>query len=434
MPSPHDKLPLSKSKRLGVLAKSAVKIASKHAGHRVSNCLGLSAKDDAAHLTDVAQEAFRAISLLRGTALKAAQLLSQETPFLPPEVKAVFGQACYQAPPLNRAVVRKVILTEFGDEPESVFAEFQSPAFAAASIGQVHKGLTQDGLSVAIKIQYPGIRTTIDADMDMFELLLLKLPLPGIGKQRGFLRTMLKELKTRFLEECDYPQEAHHARLFSHTNQNPHIVVSTPVDGLCSHTVLTTTFLEGIPLEAWLAIHPSQGQRDHIGQLIWDFFVENFIHHRVFHADPNPGNYLVLTDGRLGVVDFGCIKQVSPAFPEDLQTVLHAHLKCDIGPALDIYAKWGIIPPEIAQDPQKLEVAIAPFRTWITLPFQSESFDFNRHQDYIGARFVDSLETAMTAVHDTTSDFVMFDRTYVGIMSLLIKLKARVRMRSLLSI
>ncbi|MSR89186.1 MAG: AarF/ABC1/UbiB kinase family protein [Candidatus Margulisbacteria bacterium] len=432
MLSTNDKLPLSKSKRIGIFAKSALKIAAKHTAHSVSKTIGLSSKEEALHLTEVAQEAFKSLSKLRGTALKAAQLLSQETPFLPPEIKAVFGQACYQAPALNRAVVRKVILTDFKVEPETLFSEFNTHAFAAASIGQVHKGKTKEGQSIAIKIQYPGIRNTIESDMEILDLLLLKLPLPGIEKQRAFFKTSLKELKTRFIEECDYQQEAAHATLFSQTNFDPNIVISRPLAALCSDSVLTTTFLDGLPLEAWLKTQPSQTHRNQIGQLIWNFFISNFIKNGLFHADPNPGNYLVLSDNRLGVVDFGCIKKVAPSFPKELQTVLNAHLNLDIKPVLSIYTKWGIIPKDTAQDPATLEAAIHPFRTWLTLPFQDETFDFNEHSDYIGTRFIESLKTAMTAVENTTSDFVMFDRTYVGIMSLLIKLKAKVRMRNLI--
>ncbi len=158
----------------------------------------------------------------------------------------------------------------------------------------------------------------------------------------------------------------------------------------------------------------------------------HFIQNGVFHADPNPGNYLVLSDDRLGVVDFGCIKTVAPTFPQQLQTLFCAHLAHNKDLTREIYAQLGVIPKVILEDSQKFDSAIAPFQSWIILPFQSQYFDFGQHPNYIGSRLMDSLQSAMTAMDNTTSDFVMFDRTYIGILSLLIKLKARVKMQALL--
>ena len=115
---------------------------------------------------------FQGLSLLKGTALKIAQMLSMELDIFPPEVRRELAKSCHQVPPMNRALVRKIVTSSLGKPPEEVFASFDANAFAAASLGQVHLATARTGEPLAIKIQYPGIRATISNDVQMIKTLL----------------------------------------------------------------------------------------------------------------------------------------------------------------------------------------------------------------------------------------------------------------------
>jgi predicted unusual protein kinase regulating ubiquinone biosynthesis (AarF/ABC1/UbiB family) len=421
-------IPISKPKRLGALAKTGLKLAKVEAKHRFYPGEKKSQSD---HNRELAQTLYTTLSQLRGTALKAAQVLSQEIAFLPAEFKEVFSKGCYQAPPLNQAVARKVLQESLGPDWESELVELESPAFAAASIGQVHRAKLSTGMAVAVKIQYPGIDLSIQNDMTLLERFFLKLPLPGFSKQKPFLQTAVTELKSRFLEECNYRQEAAYAQLFFDNSQGLPIHVSKPILKVCSDTVLVTQLLSGVPIEKWLDTNPSQDLRNHIGQQIWDFFVTHFLKFGLIHADPNPGNYMVCEDGHLGVIDFGCVKQVSAGFPAYLQRILAAHLSEDYTEVIPIFYKLGMISSlEISHE--ELKETLSLFREWITYPLHSTFFDFGSTPHYLGTQFSKGVEDSLELIHNTTPDFVMFVRTYTGLISLLIKLKATISMQSIL--
>ena len=150
---------------------------------------------------------FQGLSLLRGTALKMAQFLSMELDIFPPEITRELQKSYHQVPPLNRALVRKMIHNVLGNLPEQIFQAFDTVAFAAASLGQVHRATTRDGKRLAVKIQYPGIRQTIQNDVQLSDRFYDDCPisddLPAI-----------EEIETRLLEETDYRMEAQNMVFF----------------------------------------------------------------------------------------------------------------------------------------------------------------------------------------------------------------------------
>ena len=422
-------IPKSKFSRFSKASQTALKVAGKHALHIATTSIASKEKKKQKqdqHYESVAKEIFKTLSVLKGTALKAAQLMSLELELLPESFQKELKKACYQVPPLNRALVRKVIQSQFEKPPEALFKSFDGEAFAAASIGQVHKATLNTDDRVAVKIQYPGIDKTIHHDIEMLKLLLLKLPVPELKKKKTLISTFLAEYQERFLDEADYEKEACHMTMFYDQNPFKNIRIPKPSAGYCSKTVLTMDYLEGYHLEEWLKKNPTQKEKNQYAQQLWDFFVYFFMNHQLLHADPNPGNYLFMENGKLGVLDFGCIKKCDPRFPNQLETLIKRHIQKNMKDVMDIYNEWGLLPKHLEKDSRKVEEHLTFFREWITLPYKSDTFDFGKHPDYMAKRFTPDFKNALNILHNTTHNFVMYDRAYMGLLNIFQRLNAKV--------
>lgn len=199
---------------------------------------------------------FEGLSLLRGTALKTAQLLSLEFDIFPPEIREELQKSCHEAPPINRALVRKVLQNALGKPPEQIFQTFDSCAFAAASLGQVHRATAKDGRALAVKIQYPGIRETIENDVRMIRAVLRSLP------DYRMLVPALAEIEARLLEETDYRRELDNMAFFRTRLDMNRVMVPAFRSDLSADTVLAAEYVNGQTLSGWLKTGPSQKQRD----------------------------------------------------------------------------------------------------------------------------------------------------------------------------
>ena len=187
-------------------------------------------------------------------------------------------------------------------------------------------------------------------------------------------------------------------------------------------------FLQGLHLDEWLAQNPTQEEKNRYAQLIWDFFVYFFKSKHILHADPNPGNYLFMSNGKLGVLDFGCIKKCNPEFPGQLTQLLHYLAQKDIKKVMEIYNEWELLPNHLKKDSQKVDQYLKYFREWITLPYKTDRFDFGAHPNYMAQRFTSGFKEALQMLHNTTHNFVMFDRTYMGLLTIFQRLNARVHL------
>ena len=150
------------------------------------------------------------------------------------------------------------------------------------------------------------------------------------------------------------------------------------------------------------------------------------MNHQLLHADPNPGNYLFMENGKLGVLDFGCIKKCDSEFPVQIAQVVQHHIKKDIDPVMEIYNEWGLLPKHLKNDKQQVENYLSFFREWLTLPFREKVFDFAEHPDYMKQRFSAQYKDALQVLHNTTHNFVMFDRAYMGLLNIFQRLNAKV--------
>jgi predicted unusual protein kinase regulating ubiquinone biosynthesis (AarF/ABC1/UbiB family) len=245
---------------------------------------------------------FQGLGLLRGTALKAAQLLSLEADVLPPEITEELKKSCPQAPPINRALARKIVGNALGKPPEDLFRDFDGQAFAAASLGQVHRAVARDGQELAVKLQYPGIRETIENDIQLLRTATWPL------SDRRLLAPVLDEIEARLLDEVDYRRERENMAFFRAGLRQDPVLIPVCREDLSSDTVLSAAYLSGTPLIDWLETGaPARSNGTGSPSTNQDLFVsETLTGLHGIHADPNPGNYLVHPDLTVGLVDFGC--------------------------------------------------------------------------------------------------------------------------------
>ncbi|WP_087017214.1 ABC1 kinase family protein [Thaumasiovibrio subtropicus] len=364
------KIPTSKVRRSAVVAGTLLKVGGKTLSHKAKSAISASPNQDA-YEEDVAKLLFKTLSTLRGTGLKVAQMLCMEQSYIPETIRKELGKACYQAPGINRALVRKVIKTELGDWPENIFASFESTPFAAASLGQVHFATDRSGKKLAVKIQYPGIAETIRSDMATLRQLAKVMP------SYFDLSDMLPEIETRLLEEVDYRQEREKGLQFARHAFN-NIVVAKPIDAFCSDKVLTTEYLEGEHLDSWLANQPDQTRRNQVCQTLNDLFTHALVFGEDFHADPNVGNFLVLDDGRLAVLDFGCVQPNSQRESEPFLNMLLSYREQDTEGVI----KWFSELYEFTLQ-ENSQQAFAGFMQWKSALLSRAGFDFSTDPAYL---------------------------------------------------
>ena len=231
--------PSSKFERSKIIAKTGLKVGTNYAQRYLRKKVTGKEEDSKEFHSNNAKEVFKEFTKLRGTALKIAQGMSMDQGFLPEEFAEVMSQAQYSVPPINRALVRSIIKKELGDYPEKLFKSFDTQAFAAASIGQVHKAELMDGRKVAVKIQYPNVRETIDSDMTVAKALAKR-----IIKNSGDIDPYFNEIRDTLLQETDYTHEGSQIDEFRKRFGSDVIEIPEWIQDHSTERVLTMSFIE----------------------------------------------------------------------------------------------------------------------------------------------------------------------------------------------
>src|SRR3954454_15883343 len=219
--------------------------------------------------------------------------------------------------------MRRVIEGDLGQPIEEVFAEFDEEAVAAASIGQVYRARLHDGRAVAAKVQYPGAEQAVRADMQNIGLLLraAKTFAPGLD-----VPAVASEIRERILDECDYEAEAIAHRGFTREwRGHPFIYVPDVVTELSRQHVTVVEWVDGLRFEEVKKL--PQPERDRFGEVLYCFFFGSLYRFGHFSADPHPGNYLLMEDGRVAFIDFGMTKRIPPDQIESELSLIRAGLE-----------------------------------------------------------------------------------------------------------
>lgn len=262
---------------------------------------------------------------LKGAAMKLGQVASMDPDLFPPEVRAVLARLQNEAPPMPFERVAAVLEDELGGTPDELFAEFSREPMAAASLGQVHRARLRDGRDVVVKVQYPGIDQALRSDIDNLGMVVRTM---AFAHRALDGRRYFHELAEELAHELDYSREGRLAREFARASAGlPDVVVPEIVDERTSTRVLTMQHIPGQTLRTFLASKPVNAERLRVSGLLIRAIHGSFLVDGTVHADPHPGNFMVMSDGRLGVLDFGSVKRFSREFFEGHRDVFQRVLE-----------------------------------------------------------------------------------------------------------
>jgi predicted unusual protein kinase regulating ubiquinone biosynthesis (AarF/ABC1/UbiB family) len=318
-PEPEEQRGKIPQTRIGRSAKLGTALggqATRYAGTAAANVVRSEEKAQERLETRHIETALKMASVLgemKGAAMKIGQMASFiDVDFLPPEYREIYQEQLSKlrthAPAMPWEKVQSVLAEEYDDRPERVFASIEEEAFAAASIGQVHRATLRDGTKVAVKVQYPGIADALESDVANAGILvrLAKVLAPGLDA-----KSVAAELRERVLEELDYEYEAQNQRAFARAyDGHPFIFVPKVHSRHSRRRVLVSDYVEGRGFDEVKQLE--QDERDIFGEIVYRFCFGSIYHLQHFNADTHPGNYLLMDDGRVAFLDFGMTKRLTP--------------------------------------------------------------------------------------------------------------------------
>lgn len=292
-----------------LLGKLGFKLAGSYLGYQAQNLLlgeGERPRRAARFQERASRQVREELANLKGPVMKLGQLASMANGTIRPEALEELAHLQMRAPGMHASLARAQFKAALGKYPEEVFREFDPEPFAAASLGQVHRALTRSGDAVAVKIQYPAIRSAIENDFKLLRSVMLP------GRITGYVPTaLLAEIERGFLEETDYLHEAQNLEFFRKELKGlTYVSIPRVFRELSGDRVLTMSFIEGVSLRDFLKGKPSSALRDLVGHRLAEMYYTQLHWLKAFHADHHPGNYLFRADGRFGLVDFGCVKRL----------------------------------------------------------------------------------------------------------------------------
>jgi predicted unusual protein kinase regulating ubiquinone biosynthesis (AarF/ABC1/UbiB family) len=344
------------------------------AGMRTANRLRTPERAEAAQQERTAalvNELVEQLGRMRGAAMKVGQMISMvEFDGLPDDqreqLQAKLASLRDNVPPVPFAKLERMMRDELGGPISRVFSEFEEQAFAAASIGQVHRAVTVAGDEVAVKLQYPGVAEAVETDMRNAMLLvpLVKRLAPGIDS-----KSLFAELRERIGEELDYELEAQHQRRIERLLRgHPFISVPRVDTALSTRRILVSEFIDGERFEA--VRERDEPERDRYGEIVFRFYFGLLYRNRLALGDPHPGNYLLRPDGRLAFLDYGLLRDVSPE-RVDAERMIALAVRDKDAPALkSALISGGYLPSERA-DIVDSELALRMMRRatrWYAVP------------------------------------------------------------------
>ena len=324
-------------------------------------------------LAKSAEQLFAVLGELKGGAMKFGQALSVFEAAIPDEFAAPFRESLVKlqtaAPPMSSADVRWVLAEQFGRGWQARFREFDEVPAAAASIGQVHRAVWRDGREVAVKLQYPGADEALRSDLrQLARVTRVMQPLvPGVA-----LKPLIAELRERMEEELDYRDEADSQRAFAAALDGdprvavPRVVASAP-------RALVTEWISGRKLSDVIRAGTQQ-ERDAAAALLAEFHYSSPARIGLLHADPHPGNFQLLPDGRLMVIDFGAVARLPDGLPQPLTVMTRLALQDRPDDLLRLLRGEGFVLPGSLLEAEDAMAYLAPF----TEPLRTDSFRFNR--------------------------------------------------------
>jgi len=425
------RIPVSKIQRASKFVSTGAKVGGNYVKYYTKKAFN---KDlDRSELdNDNAEDIYDSLSQLKGSALKVAQMLSMDKNLLPPAYQERFTMSQYSAPPLSYPLVVKTFKKEFGRGPEEMFDTFTKKAVNAASMGQVHQATIGDK-KYAVKIQYPGVADSISSDLRLVRPFATRL----FNMSNAELDHYMSEVEGKLMEEADYCLELDRSQEITEA-------IGDSIKGLyfpkyykemSGDRVITMDWLEGKHMKEFLKDEPSQAIRNKIGQALWDFYDFQFHQLKQVHADPHPGNFLLNAKGDMGIIDFGCVKEIPEDFYDNYFSLLKPGFLQDKEEidkrfkALDFFHE--------NDTPAERKIFNEVFLEMIGMlskPFQYETFDFGDDSFFeaiyaMGERVSNMKEVRNSNGARGSRHGLYVNRTYFGLYNMLNQLGAKVEIR-----
>jgi predicted unusual protein kinase regulating ubiquinone biosynthesis (AarF/ABC1/UbiB family) len=421
----QDSIATGKVERSAKFIKTGIKVGGNYLKHYTKKLFDANTTREELD-QDNAADIYNSLSELKGSALKVAQMLSMDKNILPQAYLDQFSKSQYNAPPLSGPLIIRSFSKYFGKSPQQLFDTFTMVSTNAASIGQVHQA-TLNGKKLAIKIQYPGVAESISSDLKLVKPFAFRL----LGMSEKELDVYMKEVEQKMLEETDYLLEVRRSEEFSQACSHlDNIVFPKYYPELSSQRIITMDWIEGQHLKEYLATNPSQEARNKIGQALWDFY--NFQQHelKAVHADPHPGNFLITPEGKLAVLDFGCIKELPDDFYHPFFSLTMPDKLADFDHTVASFRELEMILPN--DNPAEITFYHSWYKRMIELfakPYMAPEFNFGDN-DFIQALYhfgqqISSMPEFKQA--RGVKHFIYVNRTNFGLYNILNELKAVVR-------
>ena len=426
----QNSIPTGKVQRASKFVRAGVKVGGNYVKHYTRNMFD--SVDKSVLHEDNAKDIYESLSHLKGGALKVAQMMSLDQGILPQAYQEKFTQAQYSAPPLSFPLVAKTFQNLLGSGPLELFDSFTKNAVNAASIGQVHQASLKEK-KLAVKIQYPGVAESLKSDLKIvkpFAKLLFNISDADIDYY-------MSEVQEKLLEETDYQLEVKRSIEISRSCAHlQNIVFPGYYPKLSSDRIITMDWMEGKHLNEFLATNPSQDVRNKIGQALWDFYDYQVHVLKMLHADAHPGNYLFQEDGKVAIIDFGCVKVIPKDFYNSYFRI-HDHTFASDPEKFD---QWLYDLSFINKNdtPREKILFKGLFKEMVGLlgkPFFEEEFDFGDDAFFkniyeMGERISSSKEVKKSNAARGNRDGLYINRTYFGLFHILNSLKAKVYTKS----
>lgn len=376
-----------------------------------------------------AEDIYNTLSSLKGAALKAAQMMSMDKTLLPEAYQKKFAEAQYKVPPLSYPLVRKTFKQYLGKYPEDFFETFTNKAVNAASIGQVHKA-TKNGQTFAVKIQYPGVGDSIHSDLALVKPIALR-----IMKLKAYeIEQYFKEVESKLKEETDYNLELKQGTEIARKCSGlKNLSFPEYFPEYSCEKIITMSWLPGKTIHEFLQDNPSKEIRNKVGQAIWDFYMYQFFNLNAVHADPHPGNFLVTENGKVGVIDFGCVKQV----PKDVFDAYKNFFNYTFDTDEKLMYKTFVdleftLPNDTEQEKKYFFEIFKEIATLVSTPVRSKVFDFSNdvfinELGEFGKKFTTDKELKKSNYARGSKHLIYMNKTTFGLFFILNQIGAKVK-------
>jgi predicted unusual protein kinase regulating ubiquinone biosynthesis (AarF/ABC1/UbiB family) len=420
-------IPTSKVKRAAKVIGASAKVGGNYIKYYAKKSVNHSLSKDSLH-SDNAEDIYKSLSEMKGSALKVAQMMSMDSQVLPKAYQDKFSMAQYNAPPLSYPLILKTFQQFFGKKPLDIFDSFSKNAVHAASIGQVHKATLGDKV-FAVKIQYPGVAESISSDLKLVKPLAAQL----LNMKKSEMNMYMDEVESKLLEETDYELELKRSNEISHgSSQLKNVRFPNYYPEYSNKRILTMDWMEGDMFPEFLKTNPSQEVRNSVGQAMWDFYLFQMKVLRQVHADPHPGNFIVNGKNELCVLDFGCVKEIPSEFFDAYFQLFDKDILEDKVRLYKLYEELEFFKPEDTAEQKELLKGL--YHEMISLlgePLRNDKFDFGNDSYFTKiAKMGDALSKnkELKKLNNArgSKDGIYIMRTFFGLYSLLNQLQSEV--------